>query len=211
MENKCVILLLSGGIDSTTLLAKLSSDGFNVIAVSFDYEQKHRIELRYAKENARKYNVKTHEIIKLDKNIFASSALVNNGIDVAGYKKGELPLGIVNTYVPYRNLIFISNALSIAETRGIKDIYLAFNSDDQNNYWDCSMEFLQTINAISGPMNKIQVKAPFIQKSKSEVIQLAKELQVNLNETITCYQPQESQECGQCLSCLSKQQALEND
>lgn len=210
MEAKRVILLLSGGIDSTTLLAKLSSDGYNIIALSFDYGQKHEIELNYAKMNAAKYGVSIHEIIKLDKKLFSASALVNKSIGISTYEEKELPNGEVNSYVPYRNLIFISSALSVAESMNISSIYMAFNSDDQKNYWDCSMDFVHRINSISKAPNTIQIKTPFIQKSKAEVIQLAKELNVNLTQTITCYQPTGTNECGVCLSCISKKKALKN-
>jgi hypothetical protein len=134
MENKRAILLLSGGIDSTTLLAKLSSENYDVIAVSFHYGQKHGIELNYAKKNAEKYDVKKHHIIELDKMLFKSSALVNREIDIATYENNELPKGQVNAYVPFRNLLFISTALSLAETMKIDEVYLAFNSDDSCNF-----------------------------------------------------------------------------
>ena len=196
MEAERVILLLSGGIDSTTLLAKLSSDGYKVIAVSFDYGQKHGIELQYAKDNALKYNALTHEVIKLDKTLFNSSALVNSAIRISTYEEKDLPTGEVNSYVPYRNLIFISSALSLAETMNINQVYLAFNKEDQKNYWDCSMDFVQRINSISNASNRIQIQTPFIQKSKAEIIRLAKELEVNLTQTITCYQPNGKDECG---------------
>ena len=210
MENKQAILLLSGGIDSTTLLAKLSSENYEVVAVSFHYGQKHEIELNYAKKNARKYNVATHEILKLDEKLFASSALVNSEIDISTHKNGELPTGQVNAYVPYRNLIFISTSLSLAESKGINEVYLAFNNDDQKNYWDCSVDFVQRINSISGTTNSIQIKTPFIQKSKSEIVQLAQDFNVDLKDTITCYQPKGRNECGECLSCISKQKAIQN-
>lgn len=208
MGNKRVILLLSGGIDSTTLLAKLSSENYDVIAVSFQYGQKHDIELNYAKKNAEKYGVKKHHIIELDKILFNSSALVNREIDIATYKNNELPEGQVNAYVPFRNLLFISTALSLAETMMIEEVYLAFNSDDNANFWDCRTDFIEKINAIATSNSSIQIKTPFINLSKSEVVQLAHQLCVDLDNTITCYQPIEALECGFCLSCITKQNAM---
>ena len=210
MGIKRAMLLLSGGIDSTTLLAKLSSENYEVVAVSFHYGQKHGIELNYAKKNAQKYGVKCHQIIELDKIFFNSSALVNQEIDITTYENDELPEGQVNAYVPFRNLLFISTALSLAESMKINEVYLAFNSDDNANFWDCRFDFVEKINAIATSNTSIQIKTPFINLSKTEVVKLARRLNVDLNNTITCYQPNEATECGVCLSCLTKQKAIEN-
>lgn len=211
MENKRVILLLSGGIDSTTLLAKLSKDNYEIIAISFNYGQKHGIELNYAKNNAQKYGVIKHYIIELDKTLFESSALINHEIDITTYENKKIPDGQVNAYVPFRNLLFISNALSLAETMQIKEIYLAFNNDDNSNYWDCRTEFVKKINAIATSNTSIQIKTPFINLSKAKVVKLAQQLNVDLKDTITCYQPNEETECGLCLSCITKIKALNDD
>jgi len=210
MENKRVILLLSGGIDSTTLLAKLSSENYEIVAVSFHYGQKHEIELNYAKQNAQKYGVKNHHIIELDKNLFASSALVNRKIDISTYANNELPKGQVNAYVPFRNLLFISTALSLAETININEVYLAFNKDDSYYFWDCKTEFIERINAIATSNTSIQIVTPFINLSKSEIVKLARELNIDMKSTFSCYQPNGTSECGVCLSCITKQQAIEN-
>ena len=211
MGNKRAILLLSGGIDSTTLLAKVSSQNYEVIAVSFHYGQKHEIEINYAKKNAEIYGVKKHHIIEFDKILFKSSALINREIAVTTYENNDLPEGHVNAYVPFRNLLFISTALSLAETLQIKEIYLAINFDDNVNFWDCRMDFVEKINAIATSNSSIQIKTPFINLSKTEVVKLARQLNVDLNNTITCYQPNEATECGICLSCVTKQKALTND
>lgn len=211
MENKQAILLLSGGIDSTTLLAKLTIENYEIIAISFNYGQKHGIELTYAKKNAQKYNVKKNFIIELDNTLFKSSALVNDKIDIETYESKELPSGVVNSYVPFRNLVFISTALSLAESMKINEIYLAFNRDDNTNFWDCSVDFVEKINSISTTNSSIQIKTPFINLSKTEIVKLARQLNVDLNNTITCYQPNETTECGICLSCVTKQKALENN
>lgn len=210
MENKRAILLLSGGIDSTTLLAKLSSENYEVVTVSFHYGQKHVIELNYAKKNAEKYGVKQHQVIELDKKLFNSSALINCEIDIATYENKEQPEGQVNAYVPFRNLLFISTALSLAETMKINEVYLAFNSDDNANFWDCKTNFVEKINAIATLNTSIQIKTPFINLTKNEIVKIARKLNVELNNTITCYQPKEATECGVCLSCITKQKALEN-
>jgi len=210
MENKRAILLLSGGIDSTTLLAKLSSDNYEVIALSFQYGQKHGIELDYAKKNVAKYGVNKHHIIELDKILFNSSALVNSEIDISTCENNELSEGQINAYVPFRNLLFISTALSLAETMKINEVYLAFNSDDNANFWDCRTDFVETINRIAISNTSIQIKTPFINLTKTDIVKLARQLKVDLNNTITCYQPNETIECGVCSSCVTKQKALEN-
>lgn len=209
MENKKAILLLSGGIDSTTLLAKLSSEGYEVIALSFNYGQKHEIELNYARQNAKNYGVKEHHIIELDKMLFNSSALVNNKISISTYESENLPNGQVNAYVPFRNLLFLSMALSMAESKNINEVYIAINNDDNNNFWDCRYDFINQINAIVKTNTSIKVKTPFIHISKSEVIELANQLNVDLENTITCYNPKGKIECGQCLSCITKIRAFE--
>ncbi len=209
-HNKNAILLLSGGIDSTTLLAKLSSENYQVVALSFHYGQKHGIELDYAKRNAEKYGVKSHHFIELDDTLFKSSALVNQEIDISTYANSQLPEGQVNAYVPFLNLVFISTALSLAESMKINEIYVAFNADDKSSFWDCRTDFVQKINAIATLYSSIQIETPFINLSKNGIIKLAHQLKVDLNSTITCYQPIEGKECGMCLSCITKQKAFEN-
>lgn len=210
MENKKALLLLSGGIDSTTLLAKLANENFEVFAISFNYGQKHKVELEYALHNAKKYKVNRHHIIKLDKFLFNSSALVNDKIDITAYKINQLPNGQVNAYVPFRNLLFISTALSLAESMKINEVYLAFNKDDQDNFWDCKTDFVEKINSIASTNSSIKIRTPFIDLSKIEIIKLAKQLNVDINNTITCYQPKGNVECGICLSCITKQKAIKN-
>lgn len=210
MGHKRIILLLSGGVDSTTLLAKLTSEGYEITALSFLYGQKHSIELDFAQQNAAKYGVKNHQIVELDKTLFESSALVNLEIDIETIENNNLHKGEVNAYVPFRNLIFISAALSLAESININEIYLAFNKDDSNNFWDCKTDFIEKINVISNLNISINIKTPFIDLSKSDVVKLASQLNVDLNNTITCYQPIEATECGVCLSCVTKQKAIKN-
>lgn len=207
MERNKALLLLSGGIDSTTLLAQLKRDCYDITALSFAYDQKHSIELEFALKNGLHYNVTDHKIINLDNQIFSNSALVNGQLDLKTYNKKDNPKGQQNAYVPFRNLIFLSMALGIAESRNIKEIYIAFNKDDCINFWDCTSTFLSQINSICIG-SQILIKAPFIDLSKAEVICLAKELDVDLNATISCYQPIDKDECGKCLSCLIKSKAL---
>ena len=207
MQKNKVILLLSGGVDSTVLLAKLKKEGKDVLAISYYYDQKHAIELEYAKLNSKKYGVLEHKIISIDLQLFANSALVNKEKKIETYKDDELPVGMESSYVPFRNLIFLSQALSIAESLQIKEVFIGSNGDDSINFWDCELDFISKLNCISESKG-IRVEAPLIKLSKKEVIQLARNLQVDLDETISCYSPIGKKECGVCLSCRVKNKAL---
>lgn len=209
MANKKAILLLSGGIDSTTLLVQLLQSGIEVTALSFRYGQKHAVELEYAQLNANHYGVQHHHFIDLDPLLFNTSALVNPQIDAATYPDGQLPQGSVNTYVPFRNMLFLTTALSIAESLNIQEVYIAVNKDDGTNFWDCSPAFIARVNVLASLAGPTRVKAPFAELTKREVVQRSVELMVDLKKTITCYQPVAHKECGQCLSCIVKLRSLE--
>lgn len=211
-KSKQAIILLSGGIDSTTLLAQLTHLNYTLTALSFFYGQRHQIELDYAQRNAAFYQVANHSIIELDKNIFQNSALINNNTSIEKHIIEHIPTGYTNTYVPFRNLVFISYALSLAETLQIREIFIAVNKDDCNNYWDCASAFFGGMQAIVRQSETaIQIQTPFINLTKSEIIKLAHKLNVDLTQTVTCYQPDHvGTECGECLSCRIKQKALNN-
>lgn len=206
---KQALLLLSGGIDSATLLAKLNSEVYQITALSFNYGQKHSVELNYAKELANKYEVKEHLILDIPNESFSGSALVNKTINPTKFNDYKnLPTEEVNSYVPFRNIIFLSFALSIAESRNIHEIFIAVNKEDAINYWDCSVEFIEKMNLISKMNTSISIESPFINLSKKEVVFLGKNLGVDFNQTISCYQPIDGVECGSCLSCIIKKEAL---
>ncbi|WP_111710180.1 7-cyano-7-deazaguanine synthase QueC [Lutibacter citreus] len=208
MNKEKVILLLSGGIDSTTLLAKLASENYKITCLSFNYNQRNRIELDLASQNSKKYNVSKHIIIDISNDLFESSALVNKELDVLGsgidYQGNER----VNTYVPFRNMVFTTMALSKAESMGVKKIFIAVNKDDSRDYWDCRPSFFNQLNSISDLNSAIKIITPFINYSKKEIVKIAKELDVDLSNTVSCYQPNDKEECGVCLSCMIKQEAL---
>jgi len=207
--NKRSIILLSGGIDSTVLLAKLNKEGHDLIALSFSYGQKHEIELDYAKETVKKYEIKEHLILELPKVSFSSSALINKNLNTTKYKaKKDIPISQVNSYVPYRNMIFLSFALSVAENLDIDKIFIGVNKDDELNYWDCTANFVEKVNILASLNSKISIEAPFLNSTKREVIKLGNILDVNFNNTISCYNPIDKIECGRCLSCLVKKDAL---
>lgn len=198
MENKKIILLLSGGIDSTTLLAKLSNENYQIIAITFSYGQFYNIEIEYAKSNAQKYKVVQHNVVELDNSFFQLSVMPS-------IQKDEN-----KNYIPFRNMIFIALALNLAESIGVTEVYLACNRED-SQYWDCKENFIQKINEIAYLNTNIEIKTPFINVSKSDIIKLAQFLKVDLTQTITCYHPIDGVECGVCQSCIIKQKALRND
>jgi 7-cyano-7-deazaguanine synthase len=202
------LLLLSGGIDSTTLLADLTRQKGAVTALSFDYGQKHQVELDFAQRNASKYGVKAHYILPLAREPFEHSALVNKDCDLATYQNKPLPTGQVNAYVPFRNLVFLSYALGLAQTLNIKDVYIAVNQDDSSNFWDCTSDFVQNLQNLVQLGSEINLCAPFLNRSKKEVIALANQLDVDLNQTISCYQPMGQEICKICLSCRLRAAAL---
>lgn len=208
MVNSKAILLLSGGIDSTNLLAWLHNEGKEIYALSFDYGQKHKIELEYAIANAKKFQVKEHRLLKIDNSLFKeSNGLTNPELKFNNSEENANPV------VPARNTIFISYALSFAETINCSEIYLAFNSDDSLNFKDCSKTFVTSINSlIQGQSNLAippRVIVPFIEMSKVEMIELTKKFGISLEQTISCYQPEGNVECGVCLSCQLKLKAIE--
>lgn len=205
MESKRAILLLSGGIDSTTLMAKLAEEDYEITALSFLYGQKHQIELEFARINAIKYGVSDHRIMELNTQQFEKSALVNEGKKISTYENIDLPSGEVNVYVPFRNLVFLGHALSLAETMEIREVFVAFNKDDSVNFWDCRVDFIRLMNAVASQGSGIEIKAPFINLSKTEVVSLAQKLRVSLDQTISCYQPEGNKACGICLSCRIRQ------
>ena len=207
MKNEAAILLLSGGIDSTTLLAKLSMEGKRVFAISFDYGQRNLIELQYAKANALKYNVVEHKTITIDNSAFrVKSSLTNHCMPVTKYSPAEE--GVIREYVPSRNLIFLSYALSYAETIGCNSLYVGFNKDDSKHFPDCTSAFVEQINlltSLTGTMGgELKVYAPFIYYTKGEIIKMARDLNVEIGDTISCYNPNGASECGKCYSCFAK-------
>lgn len=205
MQASEVILLLSGGIDSTTLLAQLTAEGKRVHALSMHYGQRHAIELEYARRNAQHYIVAEHHIVQ---------------IDYAPMAEGNLLTGTTTTdthtganYVPGRNLLLLSQAAAYAEAKGINDIYLAANADDGLRFPDCSKAFLDALNQLwqSCPNTAgIRVHSPFINLRKAAVIAKSQKLGVQLQHTMSCYAPTAQQACGQCLSCQLRHEAMED-
>jgi len=200
-----VINLLSGGLDSSTLLAWAVSQGYEVTALSFDYGQRHNRELESAKKIARYYKV-DHNIMKLDLRSIGGSALTDN-IEIPDYGMEEIGKEIPVTYVPARNTILLSIALGLAEVKGAKKILIGANSIDYSGYPDCRPEYFKAINeafrlgtkrGVEG--DPIEVEAPLLHMTKSDIVILGSRLGLPFELTWSCYRGGEKA-CGRCDSC----------
>ena len=211
MTDKAVILL-SGGLDSATTLAIASTQNFECYALSFNYSQRHKIELQAAKKIAEDFSIMKHKILDIDLTQIGGSALTDPDIDVPDLP-GE---GIPVTYVPARNTIFLSFALAYAETLEANNIFIGVNAVDYSGYPDCRPEYIRAFQEVANLAtrasvqgNRIQIHTPLIDMSKADIILKAVELNVNLESTISCYQPDnEGQACGTCDSCRFRQQGF---
>jgi 7-cyano-7-deazaguanine synthase len=206
------LIILSGGLDSTVCLYLALIKYKLVEAISFDYGQRHKIELSRAKKIAKLKGVK-HSIIKINSKIFLGSSLTDQSISVPkkSLQKKKLP----NTYVPGRNILFLSYAVSFAESRNIGNIFIGVNALDYSGYPDCRPKFIQsfqnTINlGIRGTdAGEIKIITPLLNLSKKEIIELGDKLRVPINLTHSCYDPKGSKPCGECDSCLLRKKGIE--
>lgn len=212
---KKAVVLLSGGLDSTTTLAIAKNEGHEIYAMSFDYGQRHRFELQSATRVATGFNVKKHIIIKTDLNSIGGSALTDN-INVPKDRlldKTEIPV----TYVPARNTIFLAFALGWAEVLEAQNIYIGVNSLDYSGYPDCRPEFIEAFQQIANVATKagvegrlkIKIKTPLLYLTKAQIIKKGIELGVDYGLTLTCYDPGETGiSCGRCDSCILRQKGF---
>jgi 7-cyano-7-deazaguanine synthase len=209
---KNAIILLSGGLDSTTTLSIAQSQGFNCYALSFSYGQRHNAELLAATRIAKLFNVKEHKFFDIDLATFKGSALTDLEIHVPQTQTEEIPV----TYVPARNTVFLSIALAWAEVLEIQDIFIGVNAVDYSGYPDCRSEFIQayekmanlaTKTAIQG--NLLKIHTPLISLSKTEIITLGTELGVDYSLTVSCYAADKNgKACGHCDSCRFRKQGF---
>jgi len=207
---KRAVVLLSGGIDSTTTLAIAIAEGYEAYALSFDYGQRHQIETEAARRVANSLGVKEHRVAKIDMRIFGGSALTDD-IDVPKKRsEAEIGHGIPLTYVPARNTIFLAYALAWAEVVPANDIFIGINAIDYSGYPDCRPEFIEAFETLASLGTKagvegrhFQIHTPLIKFSKAKIIRKAVELGVDLSLTHSCYDPSpEGLACGACDSCL---------
>lgn len=208
MTQKAVILL-SGGLDSTTTLAIAHADGYELHALSFDYGQRHQREVEAANAVARHYGVVQQKTVQIDLRAFGGSALTAD-IDVPhGRSLEEMAYEIPITYVPARNTIFLSFALAYAEVNGANDIFLGINAIDYSGYPDCRPEYLEAYEHMANLATRattqdgraIQVRAPLLHMGKGEIVRRGMKLGVPYELTWSCYEGRELA-CGTCDSCL---------
>ena len=209
MEKKAVVLL-SGGLDSTTTLAIAKKEGFEIYALSFDYGQRHRIELEQAQKIAKKFGVIDHQIITINLRQFGGSALTDS-IEVPIHReekimREEIPV----TYVPARNTIFLSFCLAYAEVNNAPHIFLGVNAVDYSGYPDCRPEFIAAFEKLANlatkasveGKEKLKIHTPLIQLTKAEIILKGIKLGIDYSLTHSCYNPErDGKACGICDSC----------
>ncbi len=195
-------------MDSATALAIAKADGFDIIALTIDYGQRHRREVEAARKVAKHFGVKDHRIVALDLTAIGGSALTDKAIRVPEQRRiEEIGQGIPVTYVPARNTIFLSYAVGLAEATGSKAIYIAANSLDYSGYPDCRPEFYRAFQEVARLGTKrgveghaIEIRTPLIQMSKAEIVRRGEELGVPWALTWSCYRGEEKA-CGVCDSC----------
>ena len=218
------VALVSGGLDSTTVMGIVKSLGYDLYCLTFNYSQRNKIELELIKQNIVNFNPVDHRIINVDLSFLNTSSLVNKDLDVQKYRnKSEITQDIPNTYVPARNTIFLSYALSYAENIGAKDIFIGIHKSDSPSYPDCTKEFASAfenlanigtsfINQVDDSDKKIKIHAPLIEMTKADIVRRGIELGLNYEKTISCYDPNEiGESCGKCISCLIRLDAFRNN
>jgi len=199
------VILLSGGLDSATVLAKARADGFDCYALSFEYGQKHKAELNAAKNVVESLGAVEHRTLHIDLGALGGSALTDNSIEVPVLPTEGIPV----TYVPARNTVFLSLSLAWAEVLGANDIFIGVNAVDYSGYPDCRPEFIQAFEQMANLATKAAVEGqkmaihtPLISLSKAEIIKLGMANGVDYGLTVSCYaSDDEGRACGVCDSC----------
>lgn len=208
---KKAVILVSGGLDSATVLAIAKAEGYQIYPLSFYYSQRHKVELEKAGKVIESMNIDSHKIFNIDLAAFGGSALTDKKIDVPKYDSAnDIGNNVPVTYVPARNTVFLSLALAYAETLGAYDIFIGAHSQDSANYPDCREDFLKSYEIMANKAvsftseeNKIKVHAPLINMTKAEIIAKGLTLQVDYSNTISCYDATvDGISCGKCHACL---------
>ncbi len=210
--SKKAVILVSGGLDSTTVLSMALSQGYECHTLSFDYGQRHRSELEAAQRVSEAAAVKDHKVVKLDLGAIGGSALTDRAIDVPEYETSGIPV----TYVPARNTVFLSIALGWAEVLGASDIFLGVNAVDYSGYPDCRPEYISAFESMANLATKaavegqqLSIHAPLISMTKAEIVSAGLALGVDYSQTVSCYQASlEGLACGKCDSCRLRAQGF---
>src|SRR6266851_10395536 len=214
---KKAIVLLSGGLDSTTVLAIAHHEGFELHTLSFDYGQRHQREVDAAKSVARYYKVERQQKVKIDLRAFGRSALTADIAVPHNRSISQMSHDIPITYVPARNTIFLSFALAYAEVMGANDIFIGINAIDYSGYPDCRPEYIAAFQQMADLATKagvegsqhLTIRAPLIHLSKADIIRKGLELGVDYDLTFSCYDPSpDGAPCGHCDSCRIREQGF---
>lgn len=212
------VVLVSGGLDSATTLAVARDRGFETYALSFDYGQRHRVELAAARRVARDLGAREHRVARIDLRVFGGSALTGDLAVPKGRSAREMGSGIPATYVPARNTIFLSFALAWAEVLGSRDVFIGVNAVDYSGYPDCRPEFLRAFERLARRATKagvegrlkLRVHAPLLRLSKGRIIREGRRRGVDYSRTVSCYDPSASgAACGGCDSCQLRRRGFE--
>lgn len=217
MPKMKAVVLLSGGLDSTTTLAIATHENYEVYAISFDYGQRNQLELQAAMKVAQQFKVREHKIIKIDLRQIGGSALTDTQPVPKGRTDAQIAAGIPITYVPARNTIFLALALGWAETIQAFHIFIGVNAIDYSGYPDCRPEYIQAFETMANlatragtEISRFQIHTPIIHLSKVEIVQKGILLGVDYSQTLSCYDPAaDGQACGECDSCLLRARAFQ--
>lgn len=207
------VVLLSGGLDSATCLAIASNEGFDPIALSFDYGQRHNAELAAAQRVSRAFGVRDHRVVTLDLGMIGGSALTDSRIDVPTEESTGIPV----TYVPARNTVFLSFALGLAEVTNADAIFIGVNAVDYSGYPDCRPEFIAAFETMANLATKagveghtMKIHTPLMRLSKADIIRAGMALGVDYGLTVSCYQADlDGLACGVCDSCRLRRKGFE--
>ncbi len=212
------VCLLSGGLDSSTCLALARRDGFECYALSFDYGQRHRVELKAAARVAASLGAAEHVVAKIDLRRFGGSALTADVAVPKARSAAEMEHGIPITYVPARNTIFLSFALAWAEVLEAADIYIGVNALDYSGYPDCRPEYIEAFERMANLATKagvegrtsLRIHTPLIAMTKAQIVRQGRALGLDFSLTHSCYDPGPGGEpCGECDSCLLRRKGFE--
>ncbi len=212
------VCLLSGGLDSSTTLALARRDGFECYALSFDYGQRHRVELEAAARMAKSLGAAQHLVIRIDLRVFGGSALTSDLAVPKGREPSQMTADIPVTYVPARNTVFLSFSLAWAEVLGASDIFIGVNALDYSGYPDCRPEYIEAYERMANLATKagvegrtnVKIHTPLIRLSKAEIVKLGADLGVDFSLTHSCYDPDDAgRPCGQCDSCVLRRKGFE--
>lgn len=203
--NKKAVVLVSGGLDSATVLATAKAQGYECYALSFDYGQRQISELNAARAVALAHGAVDHKVVRLSLNDFGGSALTDHSIDVPETLEEGIPI----TYVPARNTVFLSLALGWAEVLSANEIFIGVNAVDYSGYPDCRPEFIQAFESMANLAtkagvegHKLSIRTPLMQLTKAEIIRMGIAAGVDYSLTVSCYQAdEEGKACGRCDSC----------